>query len=244
MGKLDGEIALVTGGTSGIGKATAKLLADNGAAVIIAGRNKERGKETESELSGANGEVRYFHADVSNKEDILMLHQFVSENYGRLDMLFNNAGIWHTHMLEDITEEEYRKVFDTNTGSVIFMTQTFMPMLQASQGNIINVASIGGLQSHIAGRSQYLYAASKAAVIQFSQLCALNYAPDVRVNCLVPGPTDTPIYQNRDFSWVPDQIPMGRLGTPDNVAEAALYLATASYVTGAVLTVDGGASLK
>jgi len=238
MGEFNDKVVLVTGGTSGIGKSIAELLHANGATVIAIGRNKSKGEELERK------EIKFIECDLSDISQIKALEEQVKNVTDRMDVLVNCAGIWHTHRLEEITEEEYRKVFDTNTGSVIFMTQAFMPMLQKSHGNIINVASIGGLQSHIAGRSQYLYAASKAAVIQFSQLCALNYAPDVRVNCLVPGPTDTPIYQNRDFSWVPDQIPMERLGTPESVAEAALYLATASYVTGAVLTVDGGASLK
>ena len=121
-----------------------------------------------------------------------------------------------------------------------------MPMLKKTGGNIVNVSSIGGLECHIAGRSQYLYASSKAAVIQFSQLCALNYANDVRVNCICPGPTDTPIYLNRDFSWVKDQIPMGRLGKASDAAKVAVFLCSddADYITGSIVTVDGGASLK
>ena len=154
--------------------------------------------------------------------------------------------IWHTHRLEDITFSEYELLFNTNTASVIFMTKAFMPFLKTTKGNIVNISSIGGLERHIAGRSQYLYAASKAAIIQFSQLCALNYANDVRVNCICPGPTDTPIYLNRDFSWVKNQIPMGRLGKADDVARMAVFLCSddADYITGSIITVDGGASLK
>lgn len=238
MGKLDGQVALVTGGTSGIGKAIADLFLSEGVRVIVVGRNENAGQ-----VAIDNGK-NFLRCDVSKTEDIGRLATAVKLQYDRLDILVNCAGIWQTYRLEDITPENYREVFDTDTGSVIFMTKAFMPMLMRSHGNIINVASIGGLQSHIAGRSQYLYGAAKAATIQFSQLCALNYAPDVRVNCLIPGPTDTPIYQNRNFSWVPDQIPMGTLGRPQDAAEAALFLATSEYITGAMLTVDGGASIK
>lgn len=238
MSEFDDKAVIVTGGTSGIGKSIAELFKNNGASVIAIGRNKSEGEELKRQG------IKFLACDLSDISQIKALEEQVKNVTDKLDVLVNCAGIWHTHKLEEITEEEYRKVFDTNTGSVIFMTKVFMPMLQINHGNIINVASIGGLQSHIAGKSQYLYASSKAAVIQFSQLCALNYAPDVRVNCLVPGPTDTPIYQNRNFSWVPDQIPMGILGKPDDVAEAAIFLAQAEYITGTVLTVDGGASLK
>ena len=221
MGKLDGKVALVTGGTSGIGKAIADLFQEEGASVTVVGRNKYAGQ-----VAVDNGK-NFLKCDVAKPDEIDRLAKAVKLQCDRLDILVNCAGIWQTYILEDITPENYKQVFDTDTGSVIFMTKAFMPMLIQSHGNIINVASIGGLQSHIAGRSQYLYG-----------------APDVRVNCLIPGPTDTPIYHNRDFSWVPDQIPMGTLGEPQDAAGAALFLATSEYITGAMLTVDGGASLK
>lgn len=238
MGKLVGKVALVTGGTSGIGKAIADLFLSEGSEVIVVGRNTDNGQKAIDDGKD------FIKCDVSKPDNIQELFHEVDTKYGKLDILVNCAGIWETYGLDGITPENYRRVFDTDTGSVIFMTQAFMPLLLKSKGNIINVSSIGGLQSHIAGRSQYLYGAAKAASIQFSQLCALNYAPDVRVNCLIPGPTDTPIYHNRDFSWVPDQIPMGTLGRPQDAAEGALLFATSRYITGALLTVDGGASLK
>lgn len=245
MGKLDNKTAIVTGGTSGIGKSIVEHFLNEGAHVICVGRDKSKvcdllaNKDYESRLF-------FFESDISKEEEISKLEAYIKTNYSYLDILVNCAGIWHTHRLEDITYDEFELMFSTNTASVIFMTKAFMPLLKKTGGNILNVSSIGGLERHIAGRSQYLYAASKAAVIQFSQLCALNYADDVRVNCICPGPTDTPIYLNRDFSWVKDQIPMGRLGKASDVAKAAVFLCSddADYITGSIVTIDGGASLK
>ncbi|WP_027407458.1 SDR family NAD(P)-dependent oxidoreductase [Anaerovibrio sp. RM50] len=245
MGKLDNKTTIVTGGTSGIGKSIVKHFLSEGAQVICVGRDKSKVGDL---LSNKDYESRliFFESDISKEDGISKLEAYVKRNYSHLDILVNCAGIWHTHRLEDVTYDEFDLIFKTNTASVIFMTKAFMPLLKEARGNIVNVSSIGGLERHIAGRSQYLYAASKAAVIQFSQLCALNYADDVRVNCICPGPTDTPIYLNRDFSWVKDQIPMGRLGKAGDVAKAAVFLCSddADYITGSIVTVDGGASLK
>lgn len=245
MGKLNNKTAIVTGGTSGIGKSIVEHFLNEGAHVICVGRDKRKICDL---LSNEDYDDRldFFAADISEETGINKLRSYVKKNYKYLNILINCAGIWHTHRLEDVTYDEFELMFRTNTASVIFMTKAFMPMLKKTGGNIVNVSSIGGLERHIAGRSQYLYAASKAAVIQFSQLCALNYADDVRVNCICPGPTDTPIYLNRDFSWVKDQIPMGRLGKASDVAKAAVFLCSddADYITGSIVTVDGGASLK
>ncbi|MBE6105118.1 SDR family NAD(P)-dependent oxidoreductase [Anaerovibrio lipolyticus] len=245
MGKLDDKIAIVTGGTSGIGKSIVEHFLLEGAHVICVGRDKSKISDL-LEMSEYSDRLDFFAADIGTAEGIESLKSGVEKKYAKLDILVNCAGIWHTHRLESITYNEFELMFKTNTASVIFMTQAFMPSLQKTNGNIINVSSIGGLEKHIAGRSQYLYAATKAAVIQFSQLCALNYADAVRVNCICPGPTDTPIYLNKDFSWVKEQIPMGRLGQSTDVAKVAVFLSSqdASYITGSIITVDGGASLK
>ncbi len=244
MGKLKGKIALVTGGTSGIGKSIVENFVIEGATVLFVGRDEKKAKEILDDI-GHNKLIDFYKYDLSDLKNIPSLQKYVAERYGTLDILVNCAGIWHTHTLQQITLEEYELVYRTNTGAIIFLTKSFIDMLEKSKGNIINIASIGGLQSHIIGRSQYLYGSSKAATIQFSQLCALNYAKTVRVNCICPGPTDTPVYINRDFSWVGQQIPMGKMGEPSDAARAAVYLASdeAKYITGAVLTVDGGASL-
>lgn len=245
MGRLEEKIAIVTGGTSGIGKSIVEQFIDEGAYVICVGRDKNKISDLIKNYKYQN-KLDFLAVDVSKEKEIESLKCYVETNYNHLDILVNCAGIWHTHKLEEITLDEFKLMFNTNTASVIFMTKIFMPFLEKTRGNIVNVSSIGGLEKHIAGRSQYLYASTKAAVVQFSQLCALNYANSVRVNCVCPGPTDTPIYLNRDFSWVKNQIPMGHLGQAVDVAKSVVFLCSsdANYITGCVMTVDGGASLK
>ena len=246
MERLAGKIALITGATSGIGYAAAHLFADEGAYVIAVGRDAERGAALVAEIEEKRaGRARFIGADVTDADDIARLFDVVQEACGRLDVLFNNAGVFVTRAIDEIDEAAWERVFRTNAKAAMDMTAAFLPLLQRAKGVILNTASIGGLPYHIAGSKTYLYASSKAALIQFTKLCALNFAPDVRVNCLAPGITDTPIYTNRDFSRF-SGIPMGRVADAPEVARAALFLVSdeASYITGAVLPVDGGASLK
>lgn len=246
MGKLDGKIALITGATSGLGEAFAKLFAEEGAEVVLVGRSAERGEKIREEIQQAGGRARFMECDVSREENVQQLRREYGEVYDRLDILVNNAGILVTSPLEEIKEEDWHRVYAINTDAVMYMTKAFIGLVIASHGNILNNASIDGLQSNIRGRSTYLYATSKAATIQFTKLCALNYSDRIRVNCLCPGTTETPFFTNRDFSRFHDVIPIGRVAQPIEIAKAALFLVSddASYVSGAVLTVDGGASLK
>ena len=246
MRRLEGRIALITGATSGIGRASARLFAAEGAEVVCVGRDEARGATVVQEIEEMHaGRARFIAADVTLADDIAKILEVVKTEYGRLDVLFNNAGIFVTRAIDEIDEAAWERVFRTNAKAAMDMTAAFLPLLQESKGVILNTASIGGLPYHIAGSKTYLYASSKAALIQFTKLCALNFAPDVRVNCLAPGITDTPIYTNRDFSRF-SGIPMGRVADALEVARAALFLVSdeASYITGAVLPVDGGASLK
>ncbi len=246
MRRLEGKIALITGATSGIGRASARLFAAEGAEVVCVGRDEARGATVVQEIEEAQrARARFVAADVTRGADVARLLDVVRKEYGRLDILFNNAGIFVTRAIDEIDDAAWERVFRTNTKAAMDMTAAFLPLLQRAKGAILNTASIGGLPYHIAGSKTYLYASSKAALIQFTKLCALNFAPDVRVNCLAPGITDTPIYTNRDFSRF-SGIPMGRVADAFEVARAALFLVSdeASYITGAVLPVDGGASLK
>lgn len=243
--KLQDKVALITGSTSGIGRETAKTFACEGAQVIVTGRNEMHGHEVVTEIKSAGGRAEFFAADITKQEEINSLFEYVKSKYGRLDILFNNAGVFVTAVLEEITEEMWDSVYATNVKSMMLMTQKFEGLLRKCHGTILNNASIGGLEGHTIGRKEYIYASSKAAVIKFSKLCALNMAPNVRVNCLCPGITDTPIYTNRDFSRFKG-IPMDRVASPEEIAKAALFLVSddASYITGVILPVDGGASLR
>lgn len=245
MNKLLNKVALITGATSGIGHATARLFACEGAQVIVTGRNEKRGYEVVTEIESGGGRAEFYTVDVTKQETIKALFEYVEKQYGRLDILFNNAGVFVTAALEEITEEIWDSVYATNVKSMMLMTKQFECMLRENHGTILNNASIGGLDGHTIGRKEYIYASSKAAAIKFSRLCALNMAPDVRVNCICPGITDTPIYTNRDFSRFKG-IPMDRVASPEEIAKAALFLVSddASYITGVTLPVDGGASLR
>ena len=148
--------------------------------------------------------------------------------------------------MEELAENDLKDVFSCNAYSAFFVTSSFVDLIVESKGNILTNASIDGLQSLTRGRATYLYAPSKASVIQFMKIVALNYTKlGVRVNCICPGVTETSLFTNRDFSRFEPAIPMGRVAQPIEIAKAALFLCSddASYVSGAVLTVDGGASL-
>lgn len=246
MNRLKGKIAFVTGATSGIGKATAQLFAEEGANVIFSGRNVEHGMALQEKINSKYEVKSFFYkCDVTSKEDIEFIIDSIEREYGRLDILFNNAGIFVTQSLNDFDEESFYRIYDTNAKSIFLTTQLAESLLRKSHGVILNNASIGGMDCHTAGSKTYLYASSKASIIKFSKLCALNFAPDVRVNCICPGITDTPIYTNRDFSRFKG-IPLERVAKPIEIAKAAMFLVSdeASYVTGAILPVDGGASLR
>lgn len=247
MGKLDGKTALITGGTSGIGAAMAELFAEEGASVIIVGRNSERGEQKAEEINRHYNipRCRFFSCDVTSSRDIRNLHHAVCEAYGRLDILVNNAGVLITKNLQEMTDEDIDQIYHSNYKSVVDMTRIFMPLIESCKGVVLNIASSAGMQSHIEGARSYLYASSKAGVIQFTRLCALNYAnKGVRINCLCPGIVNTPIYTNRDFSRFKN-IPLGRIADAKEIAKAALFLVSedASYITGVILPVDGGKSI-
>lgn len=246
MKRFVDKIVLITGGTSGIGSAVAERMAEEGAKVIIIGRNVESGARMQGALSDNVDEytIDFVKCDVCSVEDVEHLYRHICDKYGKLDFLFNNAGILITCALKEIDNSVWEKVYRTNVQAVMDMTRIFMPLLETSNGNIVNNASVAGMHSHTEGRKSYLYASSKAALIQFSKLCALNYAPKVRVNCICPGIIDTPIYTNRDYSRF-SGIPMERVGTVNEVANVVLFLASseASYLTGLVMPIDGGSAL-
>lgn len=245
MRKLENKVALITGATSGIGEASAKLFAKEGATVILVGRNEKRGQEIVSEIEKEGGKADFYACDVTDEDTVAGLRGYVEKTYGRLDVLFSNAGLLLTNPLEKLQSEEWHRMFAVNTDAAMYLCRAFIDLVIKSKGNILVNASIDGLQSNVRGRSSYMYASSKAATIKFTQQMALNYSDRIRVNCLCPGLTETNLFTNRDFSRFTDTIPMRRVAKPIEIAKAALFLVSddASYVSGAVFTVDGGASL-
>lgn len=245
MGKLQDKVVLVTGGSSGIGEASAVLFAKEGARVIVVARDSERGRNMAERYRNEGLKISFYACDVCRKEEVCSLKKQIENDYGKLDILFNNVGTLITSDLSSIEEKDWELTFATNVKSIMLMTQAFIDMIIKSNGNILNCASIDGLDCNIRGTKNYMYSSSKAAAIHFTKYCALNYSDKIRVNCLCPGVTDTPLWTNRDFSRFNNSIPMGRVGRPDEVAKAALFLVSddASYISGAVLPVDGGAAL-
>ena len=243
----DNKVSVITGATSGIGSAVAERLACDGYTVVLVGRNVERGKSLEQQLLDKGYTTKFIKCDVSNAEEVKNLADVIAKLYGRVDVLFNNAGIMlPSKEIERLPEEEWNQTFKTNVDSVFLVTRYLKGLIIQCKGCIINNASIAGMHSYIAGRS-YAYSASKAAVIQFTRQMALNYAEDgVRVNCVCPGIIDTPILGDRDRDEYAKRIPLGYVGKPEDVANVVAFLASkqASYLTGVVLPIDGGASQK
>lgn len=246
MCKLEGKVAIITGGTSGIGEATAKLFAEQKAIVIIVGRNEKKGLLIEEYIKNKNGKAKFFKCDISNELEIKVLIDNIIKLYGKIDILFNNAGIFLPSIeIERLDFDKWKETFDINIHGTFLITKYVKEHLIESKGVILNNASIAGLQYYAAGRS-YAYSTSKAAIIQFSHMMAKNYAEDgIRVNCICPGVILTPILHGRDPKIYAERIPMKRVGNPEEVAKVALFLCSddASYLTGVVLPVDGGASL-
>lgn len=246
MNKLQNSVAVVTGATSGIGECCARIFAENGAKVVLCGRNAEKGKQFADSIRAQGGEATFIQCNVSDEKSVVSMVETVVATYGGIDILMNNAGVMLPSMeIERMPVEEWRKTFDINITGYFLVTRYAKPYLLKSKGVILNNASIAGLQHYAAGRS-YAYSASKAAVIQFSHQMAKNYGEEhIRVNCICPGIIDTPILGDRDRKVYAERIPLGYVGTPEDVAKVALFLVSddAAYLTGVVLPVDGGASL-
>ena len=246
MQRFENKVVLITGATSGIGEGTAKMFAKEGASVVLVGRSVDKGTKIEQEITSNGGKALFIQCDVSKEEDVKKMIEKAVETYCKIDILFNNAGIMMPSMeIERMPLEDWQKTMDINITGTFLVSKYAKPYIVKEKGNIINNASIAGLQHYVIGRS-YAYSASKAAVIQFSHQMAKNYGEEgVRVNCICPGIVDTPILGDRDRSIYAERVPLKYLATPDDIARVVLFLASddASYVTGAVLPIDGGVTL-
>lgn len=250
MNTLNGKVALITGGASGIGRATAILFAQEGAAVAVVDINVEQGQAVVQEIESQGGRAIFILCDVTRAEDCRRAVDTSLELLGRLDILFNNAGIIRRADVVELTEAEWDQVMAVNVKSVFLMSKYAVPvMIKAGGGSIINTGSGWGLKG---GRNAVSYCASKGAVVNMTRAMAIDYGPQkTRVNCICPGDTDTPMLRNEanqldqpidQFLAEATDRPLRRYAQPVEIAQAVLYLASdaSSYITGATLVVDGG----
>ena len=250
MNDFSGKTVLVTGGTSGIGRACAIRFAKEGANVIIAGRSKEKGKVIVEEMNSISkkdneGNNSYIYINMADRSSISKLSKYIEAEYGTLDILVNNAGIYPvSDPLESLTDLSLMEMFEINVVGMIMLTQAVLPMIKKSHGTIINNASVAGLESFTSGQS-YAYAASKASIIKFTKMIAKQYGAEFRTNCICPGIIKTPIFKTFNEEKFVEKIPMKRVGLPEDVAAVVCFLASedAAFVNGAVITIDGGQSL-
>jgi len=246
--KLTDKVALVTGGSRGIGFAIAKILSDNGASVVITSKNSEKIKQAEAKISNSFG----ITCDIKKKNEVQNVLDQTIKKFGKLDILVNNAGIFpKIKLLHEIEEEEWNEVLDVNLTGQFRFTKEAIPHLQKTSGCIINISSDAGLKAY-QGFNADAYSASKAALIVLTKCWALEYAKNkIRVNCICPGVVDTdmtkPFLKNqKDIEFMNNEHPLGRIGQPEEIGKSVLYFASddALWITGAVLTVDGGESIK
>jgi len=243
--KLDGKIALITGGTTGIGLATAKRFVDEGATVLVTGRNPKTLEIARAELSGR---AEVIASDASDPAAISALFEQVQARYGKLDVLFLNAGIARFAPISDASVDEFDAIFNVNVKGPWLALQKALPLLKAGSSVVFNTSVVN--QVGMPGAS--IYGASKAALRSIVRTAAAELsAAGVRVNAVAPGPIETPIYgktgmpqaQLDEFAGaVVSQVPLGRMGRPDELASAVLFLASdeASFIQGVELAVDGG----
>jgi meso-butanediol dehydrogenase/(S,S)-butanediol dehydrogenase/diacetyl reductase len=248
--KLQGRVAIVTGGNSGIGRATSLLFAREGAKVVVAARNSSKGEEVVREIKRANGEAVFVKTDVSKSEDVKRLVETTVSLFGRVDILFNNAALSPVGNVLTTSEQEWRDVIDTNINGTFLCTRYVLPhMLKQGGGAIVNTGSINSL---MAMKDEAAYDASKGGVLMLTRATAMDFAKDkVRVNCICPGAIETPMLRDM-LEKAPNpkeaeadlirKHALGRAGTPDEVARVALFLASddSSFITGAAIAVDGG----
>lgn len=254
MGKLSGKVAMITGATSGIGKATALLFADEGADIVITGRRAELGKRVMEEIGRKGVRCEFIQADHADGEDCSRVVERTLASFRRVDILFNNAGIVTHGTAESISDEIWNETLAINVTAVWRMCKLVLPVMKAQGGGVI--VNCGSDWSVVGGKNAFPYIASKGAVGMMTKAMALDHARDnIRVNAVCPGDTfvdrwlekgyfeySDPVSLEQAVKDSSDYIPMGRFGKPEEIASAVLFLASddSSFVTGHLLLVDGG----
>ena len=244
---FEGKVALVTGGTSGIGKTTAIAFARAGAKVVLTGRREKEGEAVVKEIKKLGGEAAFVRTDITNDADVKAMVKFAIDKFGKLDIAFNNAGVEWIGPLDQATESEYRRIFDTNVWGVLNSMRHEIPvMLKNGGGAIVNTSSVAG---HVGLGEVSIYNASKHAVEGLTKSVALEFAKqNIRINAVAPAAVATDMVDRfagkegdmRDH--LTSLHPVGRIGTSEEIAAAVLYLASdaAKFTTGTSLVVDGG----
>ena len=250
MFDFKGKSALVTGGTTGIGFCTAKMLAQGGADVVITGRSESKGNDAQVQLSEVASKITYISGDVSDVSDCRRFVKESKDRMGRLDILVNSAGVYMHGPIHSVTETDFQKVMDVNVKGTFFMCQAALPELRTSGGGaIVNVSSDSGITGNT---DAALYCASKGAVTIFTKALAVDVAGEnIRVNCVCPGDIQTPMLEHEvsaaenPLKYMDDMkrhYPVGRVGKPEEVAATICFLASdaAPFVGGAAWSIDGG----
>lgn len=259
MKRFDSKVAIVTGATSGIGAATARLLASEGASVVCIGRDSKRGEEVVDSITGKGGRAVFVRADVTKDAQVRSAVEKAVKLFGKIDVLFNNAGILTIRWLEKTTDDDWNLTIDTNLKSMFLFSKYAMPSLKKSKGAIVNTSSEMGSK----GAPRYTaYCASKGGVIAFTKALALECAPfGIRANCISPGATETAMLKGEVHHYTstePDafgggdqfvdflmkMIPLRRFSSPEDVANVVAFLASddARQITGVNVPIDAGAT--
>ena len=244
--RLKDKVAIITGAASGIGKATAKLFAEHGAKVVVADIDKDGGSQIVTQIQNGGNEAIFVETDVTLKVNTEKMVAQTVETYGKLDILFNNAGIAMRLPVAELPEEDWHRCLDVNLTGVFLCAKAAIPaMLKNGCGSIINMSSIYGV---VGADVRAAYVASKGGVTNLTRGMALDYAENnIRVNCICPGFVETPLVAGviktpEEYQTLADKHPMCRLGQPEEIAYGALYLASdeSAFVTGIALPIDGG----
>ncbi len=249
MGKLKEKVAVVTGATSGMGRAIAERFAIEGASLVISGRNADRGQEVVEAIESAGGSASFLAGDIGQLETNEALVDAAVRQFGGLDIIVPNAGILGIGSVTEVSLDLWRETIDTNLNAVFYLLRCGIPrILERGGGGVVitsSIAAFKGFPNHPA------YCASKGALVPLTRQLAIDYAPHVRVNAVCPGPVDTPLLWDsakafpdpeRAVSDVAEKTLLKRLGKPKDIADAVLFLASddSKWITGASLTIDGG----